>query len=62
MRGDPKNAEEERAWLEADLSRLADFEPYEWAEGELEAGEPVRYVPGVGAVAGDSDDGGKEKP
>ena len=44
---------EERAWLESDLSRLSEHEQYEWAEGELEAGEPVGYVPGVGAVAGE---------
>ena len=43
---------EDRAWLESDLSRISGYEPHEWAEGELEAGEPVRYVPGVGAVAG----------
>ena len=45
--------EEDRAWLESDLSRLSEYEPYEWAEGELEAGEPVRYVPGASAVAGE---------
>ena len=47
---------EDRAWLESDPSRLSDFELYEWAEGELEAGEPVRYVPGIGAVAGGEED------
>ena len=45
-------SDEDRAWLESDLSRLSDFERYEWAQGELEAGEPVGYVPGIGAVAG----------
>lgn len=44
--------EEARAWLESDLlCRLSDFKSCECAEGELEAGEPVRYVPGIGAVA-----------
>lgn len=47
--------DEDRAWMESDLSHLSGFEPYEWAGGELEAGEPVRYVPGVGAVAGGED-------
>ena len=48
---DASKTDEDQAWMESDLSRLSDFEPYEWAEGELEAGEPVRYVPGIGAVA-----------
>lgn len=63
--GDPKNqgvTAENRAWLERDLSRLSEFEPYEWSEDELEAGEPVRYVPGVGAFAGGSDDAGEDRP
>jgi plasmid stability protein len=42
--------DEERAWMESDLSRLGEFEPYEWEEGELEEGEPVSYEPGVGPV------------
>jgi type I restriction enzyme R subunit len=41
---------EDRAWMESDLSRLGEFEPYEWEEGELEEGRPVRYEPGVGIV------------
>lgn len=39
------------AWLESDLSRLGEFESYEWAEGELDEGEPARHHPGAGAVA-----------
>lgn len=38
-------ADEDRAWLGRDLSRLSEYEPYEWAEGELEAGEPVSTSP-----------------
>ena len=30
------------------MSRLGEIEPYEWAEGELEEGVPVRYEPGRG--------------
>lgn len=44
---------EDRAWMEGDLSRLGEFEPYEWEEGELEQGRPVRYEPGVGIVIED---------
>lgn len=42
--------EEDRAWMESDLSRLGEVEPYEWGEGELEEGKPVRYEPGVGLM------------
>jgi hypothetical protein len=34
--------------MEGDLSRLGEYEPYEWAEGELEDETPVRYEPGQG--------------
>lgn len=46
---DGPNAED-LAWLNSDLSSLGAYEPYEWAEGELEEGKPVRYVPGKGLV------------
>lgn len=42
--------EDDRAWLDADLSRLGEIEPYEWGEGELEEWDTVRYVPGQGLV------------
>lgn len=41
---------EDRAWFESDLSRLGEFEPYEWAKGELDEGEPVRRRSDAGAV------------
>jgi hypothetical protein len=42
--------QEVRGWMEADLSRLGEIEPYEFQEGDLERGDPVEYVPEVGAV------------
>ena len=39
---------EDIAWMEGDLSRLGEYEPYEWAEGELEDETPVRHEPGRG--------------
>ncbi len=42
--------QEDRAWMESDLSGLGDIEPYEFQEGDLERGDPVEYVPGVGFV------------
>ena len=45
-----EDEEDDRAWLDADLSRLGEFEPYGWAEGELEEWDRLRYVPGEGLV------------
>jgi plasmid stability protein len=49
--------DEDRAWLRGDLSRLSEFEPYEWEQGELEDEVPVRYEPGRGVVV----EGDKER-
>ena len=40
---------ESRTWLESDLSRLGEFEPYDWEEGEADEGENV-----TASVHGDS--------
>lgn len=42
--------QEDFAWLNSDLSNLDQHEPYEWAEGELEQGTPLKYVGGQGLV------------
>ena len=49
--GDPVPADDDRAWLDADLSRLGEYEPYNWGEGEADEGEPLRFVPGQGLVS-----------
>lgn len=54
---DGPGSDEDRAWLDNDLSGLGEFEPYEWNEGELEEGRPVSYEPGVGVVV----EGGKQR-
>ena len=46
----PPPAEDERAWLDADVSRLGEIDPYEWGEGEADEGETLRFVPGQGLV------------
>ena len=46
----PPDDDDDRVWLDNDLSRLGEIEPYEWGEGELEAWDTVRYVPGQGLV------------
>ena len=42
--------EEDKNWLEADLSNLGSYEPYEWQPGELKEGLPVKHLPGKGIV------------
>ena len=36
---------EDKGWLEAELSTLSEYEPYEWQEGELEQGIPIEIGP-----------------
>jgi hypothetical protein len=43
-----KRTDEDIAWMGRDLSRLGEYEPYEWVEGELEDETPVRYELGQG--------------
>lgn len=43
-----RRTSEDVAWMGGDLSRLGEFEPYGWEEGELEDETPVRYEPGAG--------------
>jgi hypothetical protein len=45
--------QEDKDWLESDLSHFSEIEPYDWGEGELEDGKPVKYVQGVGLVIED---------
>ncbi len=41
---------EDRGWMESDLSRLGEYEPYDWGEEGPPAGKPIVYVPGRGPV------------
>ncbi|OYQ64142.1 hypothetical protein B9G53_13310 [Pseudanabaena sp. SR411] len=36
--------QEDTDWLESDLSSLDNYEPYEWQEGELLEGLPVKFI------------------
>jgi hypothetical protein len=41
LSGDARGlTQEDRDWLDADLSCLGAYEPYDWESGELEEGEP----------------------
>ena len=42
--------EEDKNWLETDLSNLSSYEPYDWQPGELNEGLPVQHLPGKGIV------------
>jgi hypothetical protein len=41
---------EDRAWLDADLAPDLADDRYDWQEGELQAGVPVKFIPGLGIV------------
>ena len=45
-----KLSEEDKNWLESDLSNLDSYEPYDWQPGELNQGLPVQHLPGKGIV------------
>ena len=36
--------QEDTDWLESDLSSLDNYESYEWQEGELQEGLPVKFI------------------
>ena len=38
------HTQEDTDWLEIDLSSLDNYEPYEWQEGELQEGLPVKFI------------------
>ncbi|MGL5033221.1 MAG: hypothetical protein ACRC6M_05400 [Microcystaceae cyanobacterium] len=42
--------QEDRNWLESDLSGLESYDVYEWQEGELEEGLPVKFVAETGNI------------
>ncbi|MBD0344170.1 MAG: hypothetical protein ICV63_04945 [Coleofasciculus sp. Co-bin14] len=42
--------DDDKAWLESDLSNLGSCDPYDWQPGELGEGLPVKYIPGKGVV------------
>jgi hypothetical protein len=49
--------QEDKTWLEADLSHLSKLEPYDWGDADPQLiGKPIRYEQGVGFVI----EGGKE--
>jgi hypothetical protein len=51
-------AEEDRAWMEADLSNLAAWEPFDWGPDGPPAGQPVKWDAARGAfvIEGASND------
>jgi hypothetical protein len=44
----------EKAWTDADLSRLGDYEPYDWGNTDPETvGKPISYKAGQGFIVHD---------
>ena len=42
--------QEDTDWLDSDLSSLDNYEPYEWQEGELREGLPVKFIAETGKI------------
>jgi hypothetical protein len=52
----PERDAEAAAWLDSDLSRLGEYEPYDWGDEDPEVlGQAVRYEPGRGLIVADRD-------
>ena len=42
--------QQDRDWMESDLSGLESYDAYEWQEGELQEGLPVKFVAETGDI------------
>jgi hypothetical protein len=42
--------QEDIEWLESDLSGLDSYESYEWQEGELQEGLPIKFIAETGKI------------
>ncbi|NKB17354.1 MAG: hypothetical protein HC770_03355 [Pseudanabaena sp. CRU_2_10] len=42
--------QEDKDWLESDLSGLDNYETYEWQEEELQEGLPVKFIAETGKI------------
>jgi hypothetical protein len=42
--------QEDQDWLESELSGLDNYEPYEWQQGELQEGQPIKFIAGTGKI------------
>jgi hypothetical protein len=41
----------EKSWINSDLSRLGDYEPYDWGDINPESiGKPISYIVGQGFI------------
>jgi hypothetical protein len=53
-RNQSSRSQEDINWLDSDLSSLGDLEPYEWQEGELKEGLPLKFLPETGEIVIDT--------
>ena len=42
--------QEDKDWLDSELSSLDNYEPYEWQEGELQEGRPIKFIAETGKI------------
>ena len=42
--------QEDQDWLESELSSLDSYEPYEWQQGELQEGQPIKFIVETGKI------------
>ena len=42
--------QEDQNWLESELSSLDSYEPYEWQQGELQEGQPIKFIVETGKI------------
>ncbi len=42
--------QEDKDWLDNELSSLDNYEPYEWQEGELQEGNPIKFIAETGKI------------
>ena len=42
--------QEDQDWLESELSGLDNYEPYEWQQGELQEGQPIKFIAETGKI------------
>ena len=42
--------QEDKDWLDSELSSLDNYEPYEWQEGELQEGSPIKFIAETGKI------------
>jgi hypothetical protein len=49
--------QEDKHWLESDLSHFSEYEPYDWGDVDPQTtGKPIQYEAGLGLIIEDDKD------